>query len=100
MMANGLFLVCINVKSDKNKEKTYYLFYIFPVKFVFTKNSLIVSDDVQNLFSLMDFGGDGKIKYEEYMRATMHYRRLGMLLSIDFLPAHRKCLVQKFKAVK
>ena len=70
------------------------------MKFVFTKNSLVVPDDVQNLFSLMDFGGDGKIKYEEYMRATLHYRRLGMLLSIDFLPAHRKCLVQKFKAQK
>ena len=58
---------------------------------------LSISDDVQNLFSLMDFGGDGKIKYEEFMRATMHYRRLGMLLSIDFLPAHRKCLLQKMK---
>ena len=45
----------------------------------------------------MDFGGDGKIKYEEFMRATMHYRRLGMLLSIDFLPAHRKGLLKSMK---
>lgn len=56
-----------------------------------------IPEDVLNLFSLMDFAGDGKIQYEEFMKATMHYRRLGMLLTIDFLPAHRKALLQKMK---
>merc|ERR1719495_501467 len=56
---------------------------------------LVIPEDVLNLFSLMDFAGDGKIKYEEFMKATMHYRRLGILLSMDFLPAHRKALLQK-----
>jgi len=58
---------------------------------------LVIPEDVKNLFSLMDFAGDGKIKYEEFMKATMHYRRLGMLLTVDFLPAHRKALLQKMK---
>jgi len=58
---------------------------------------LVIPEDVLNLFSLMDFAGDGKIKYEEFMKATMHYRRLGILLSMDFLPAHRKALLQKMK---
>merc|ERR1712083_13126 len=58
---------------------------------------LVIPEDVLNLFSLMDFAGDGKIKYDEFMKATMHYRRLGMLLTMDFLPAHRKALLQKMK---
>ena len=62
-----------------------------------TDGNLVVPEDVLNLFSLMDFAGDGKIKYEEFMKATMHYRRLGMLLTVDFLPAHRKALLQKMK---
>ena len=85
----------INSKPLNEELNRPFLRNLFSRKFIG-----FFPDDVQNLFSLMDFGGDGKIKYEEYMRATLHYRRLGMLLSIDFLPAHRKCLVQKFKAQK
>ena len=62
------------------------------------EGELVIPDDVLNLFALMDFEGDGKIKYEEFLKATMHYRRLGMLLIIDFLPAHRKALLHKMNA--
>ena len=61
---------------------------------------LVIPDDVQNLFSVMDFGGDGKIKYDEFMKATMHYRRLANLLIIDFLPTQRKALLQKMTPIK
>ena len=68
---------------------------------VLDKNDeLVIPEDVLNLFALMDFAGDGKIKYDEFMKATMHYRRLGMLFTIDFLPAHRKALLQKMKPWK
>ena len=63
-------------------------------------DELVIPEDVLNLFALMDFAGDGKIKYDEFMKATMHYRRLGMLFTIDFLPAHRKALLQKMKPWK
>jgi len=40
-------------------------------------------DEIENLFSLMDFAHDGKISEEEFLRATGHYRRLGQLLTIE-----------------
>ena len=40
-------------------------------------------DEIENLFSLMDFARDGKISEEEFLRATGHYRRLGQLLTIQ-----------------
>ena len=40
-------------------------------------------DEIENLFSLMDFAHDGKISEEEFLRATGHYRRLGQLLVIQ-----------------
>ena len=40
-------------------------------------------DEIENLFSLMDFAHDGKISEEEFLRATGHYRRLGQLLIIE-----------------
>ena len=40
-------------------------------------------DEIENLFSLMDFAHNGKISEEEFLRATGHYRRLGQLLLIE-----------------
>ena len=59
------------------------------------KGNLIIPDNVENLFSLMDFGGDGKIIFDEFMKATLHYRRLGNLLTIDLLSDQRKALLQE-----
>ena len=42
-----------------------------------------IPDEIENLFSLMDFAHDGKISEEEFLRATGHYRRLGQLLVIE-----------------
>jgi Ca2+-binding EF-hand superfamily protein len=62
-----------------------------------SKGELVIPDDVENLFSLMDFGGEGKITMQEFLKATMHYRRLGMLLTIDLLPKIRKDVLQAMK---
>jgi len=51
--------------------------------------------EVENLFSLMDFGGDGKIHISEFLRATKHYRKLGQLLTIDYFEDHRRLLLKK-----
>jgi len=40
-------------------------------------------DEIENLFSLMDFAHNGKISEQEFLSATGHYRRLGQLLTID-----------------
>merc|ERR1719495_2481417 len=40
-------------------------------------------DEIENLFSLMDFAHNGKISEQEFLAATGHYRRLGQLLTID-----------------
>ena len=34
-------------------------------------------DEIENLFSFMDFAHGGKITEEEFLRATRNYRRLG-----------------------
>merc|ERR1712131_221356 len=47
------------------------------------KDKVKLPDEIENLFSLMDFAHDDKISEEELMRATGHYRRLGQLLTID-----------------
>ena len=89
--------------EKKNQDLLFDPMNLFLVKMekmekVLDKNDeLVIPEDVLNLFALMDFAGDGKIKYDEFMKATMHYRRLGMLFTIDFLPAHRKALLQKMK---
>ena len=91
---------------EKNQDLLFDPMNLFLVKMekmekVLDKNDeLVIPEDVLNLFALMDFAGDGKIKYDEFMKATMHYRRLGMLFTIDFLPAHRKALLQKMKPWK
>ena len=52
-----------------------------PVDYVAEKGKML--DEIENLFSLMDFAHDGKISEEEFLRASGHYRRLGQLLIIQ-----------------
>ena len=40
-----------------------------------------------------------RISEKEFLRATLHYRRLGNLLSIDYLEKSRQELVCKIKTV-
>ena len=49
---------------------------------------------VENLFSLMDFSHDGRIDEIEFLRATMHYRSLAKMLTVDLLEEQRKFLKQ------
>merc|ERR1712141_729683 len=58
-----------------------------------------IPDEVENLFSVMDFANDNKISEKEFLRATLHYRRLGNLLSIDYLEKCRQEIVRKIKAL-
>lgn len=57
----------------------------------------VIPNEVENLFSLMDFKGDKKISEEEFMRATMHYRNLAKLLTITLLEDNRKKAAQFIK---
>merc|ERR1711860_39831 len=83
------------ISQEEMVEALVKLEKIHPEHVEDKEGELVIPNDVLNLFALMDFEGDGKIKYKEFLKATMHYRRLGMLLIIDFLPAHRKALLQK-----
>lgn len=47
------------------------------------KGKTPMPDEIENLFSLMDFAHNGKISEQEFLAATGHYRRLGQLLTID-----------------
>ena len=47
------------------------------------KKEKVFPDEIENLFSLMDFAHDGRISETEFLRATGHYRRLGQLLTIN-----------------
>ena len=58
---------------------------------------VVVPEEIENLFSLMDFAHDGKISEEEFMRATGHYRRLGRLLTINTWQNIRKGRLQTFR---
>ena len=42
---------------------------------------------------------DSRISEKEFLRATLHYRRLGNLLSIDYLEKCRQEIVRKIKAL-
>ena len=51
-----------------------------------------IPDDVENLFSLMDFSHDAKIDEAEFLRSTMHYRSLSKMLTVDLLEDQRNVL--------
>ncbi len=61
------------------------------------KGKVIVPQHVENLFSLMDFAHDGRIDQAEFLRATMHYRKLSKMLSITLLEKNRKIVQEKVK---
>ena len=42
---------------------------------------------------------DSRISEKEFLRATLHYRRLANLLSIDYLEKSRQEIVRKIKAL-
>ena len=42
---------------------------------------------------------DYRISEKEFLRATLHYRRLGNLLSIDYLENRRQEVVNKIKVL-
>ena len=86
------------ISQEEMVEALVKLEKIHPENVEDKEGELVIPNDVLNLFALMDFEGDGKIKHQEFLKATMHYRRLGMLLIIDFLPAHRKALLQKMSS--
>ena len=53
------------------------------------KGKLIIPDEVENIFSLMDFAHEGKITEEEFLKAARHYRKLGRMLTIFLLERSR-----------
>ena len=67
-----------------SKEEMFHTIRVLgdiPVDYVAEKGKML--DEIENLFSLMDFAHDGKISEEEFLRASGHYRRLGQLLIIQ-----------------
>ena len=61
------------------------------------KGEVIIPDNVENLFSLMDFHHDKKISQEEFLRATRHYRKLGSMMTISLMEPRRMFLIEKIK---
>ena len=67
-----------------SKEEMFHTLRVLgdiPVDYIAEDDKM--PDEIENLFSLMDFAHDGKISEEEFLRATGHYRRLGQLLVIQ-----------------
>ena len=67
-----------------SKEEMFHTLRVLgdiPVDYIAEDDKM--PDEIENLFSLMDFAHDGKISEEEFLRATGHYRRLGQLLVIE-----------------
>ena len=60
------------------------------------KGKIIIPDDVENLFSLIDFAHDKTINENEFLKATMHYRKLAKMLTIHLLEDCRKHVSIKF----
>merc|ERR1711894_549431 len=58
-----------------------------------------IRDEVENLFSLMDFANDKRISEKEFLRATLHYRRLANLLKINYLEKNRQDMVRQIKTM-
>ena len=57
-----------------------------------------IPEEVEYVFGLMDFdGNENKVKEEEFLRAALHYRKLGGLLSIRLLETKRKNVVVNLK---
>ena len=57
------------------------------------KKAFTIPDDVENLFSLMDFSHNAKIDETEFLRATTHYRNLAKMLTVDLLDNQRRILI-------
>jgi Ca2+-binding EF-hand superfamily protein len=67
-----------------SKEEMFHTVRVLgdiPADYIAEKGKM--PDEIENLFSLMDFAHDGKISEEEFLRATGHYRWLGQLLIIE-----------------
>lgn len=56
------------------------------------KGKVVIPDNVENLFSLIDFAHDGRIRENEFLKAANHYRNLGKMLTIYLLERSRKYL--------
>jgi hypothetical protein len=58
---------------------------------------VVIPDPVENLFSLMDFDHDGKVSQPDFLRTTMHYRKLEKYLTIDLLERGRRGVQEKIR---
>merc|ERR1712043_64241 len=119
-----LFLFCLDEKMTKEQElRRSYYFYDRNRSGKISKEEMLdalvdlgkitkqateesgkgeppkIPDEVENLFSLMDFASDKRISEKEFLRATLHYRRLGNLLKINYLEKNRQDMVRQIKTM-
>ena len=56
---------------------------------------VIIPENVENLFSLIDFARSGKITLDEFIKSAKHYRNLGKFLTVQLLERNREFMQKR-----